>query len=49
MSDSSFDALMQELLQMFAVEAADHLQTLTQTLLKLERSPLWSLWLFQGR
>lgn len=39
MSDSSFDALMQELLQMFAVEAADHLQTLTQTLLKLERQP----------
>ncbi len=39
MSDSSFDALMQELLQMFAVEAADHLQTLTQTMLKLERQP----------
>lgn len=39
MSDSSFDALMQELLQMFAVEAAEHLQTLTQTMLKLERQP----------
>ncbi len=39
MADSGLDALMQELLQMFAVEAAEHLQTLNQTLLKLERQP----------
>jgi len=39
MSDSSYDALMRELLQMFAVEAAEHIQTLSQTLLKLERDP----------
>lgn len=39
MSDSSYDALMRELLQMFAVEAAEHIQTLSRTLLKLERQP----------
>jgi two-component system, chemotaxis family, sensor kinase CheA len=33
------DALMKELLQMFSVEAAEHIQTLNQTLLKLEREP----------
>jgi two-component system chemotaxis sensor kinase CheA len=36
---SSLDALMQELLQMFAVEAREHVQTLTQALLHLERNP----------
>ena len=39
MTDSSYDALMQELLQMFAVEAEEHVQTLSQTLLKLEKNP----------
>ncbi len=39
MSDSGYDALMQELLQMFAVEAAEHIQTLSRTLLKLEQDP----------
>ncbi len=39
MSDSGYDALMQELLQMFAVEAAEHIQTLSRTLLKLEQHP----------
>ncbi|HLA42842.1 MAG TPA: Hpt domain-containing protein, partial [Aggregatilineales bacterium] len=39
MPDDGYDALMQELLQMFAVEAAEHIQTLNQTLLKLERQP----------
>jgi two-component system chemotaxis sensor kinase CheA len=38
MSDS-YDALMRELLQMFAAEAAEHIQTLSQTLLKLEKQP----------
>lgn len=39
MAGSGYDALMKELLQMFAVEAAEHLQTLNQTLLKLEKDP----------
>src|SRR5690606_3043555 len=37
--DNKLDALMKELVQMFAVEAADHLQTLNQTLLALEKQP----------
>src|SRR5215831_13831433 len=32
------DALLQELLQTFAIEAAEHLQTLNQSLLQLERA-----------
>ena len=33
------DALLQKLVQTFAVEAAEHLQTLNQALLRLERAP----------